>query len=210
MFFQKYIFKRVSSILSALLILLILSSFLTSCKEVDTGEPGKSEASPDEEEITEEKKYELLRDDMVYTQIISRGISDINTINAMKTVPRHEFVTENQQDIAYADHPLPIGEGQTISQPYIVALMTESLELTGEEKVLEIGTGSGYQAAVLAEIVDEIFTVEIIPWLWAINGCTSVVGSIAAVMISIHLGFFVVIGIAAVIYLAAMVTYRHF
>ena len=162
MFFQKYILKRVSLIFPILLILLMLTSFLTGCKEAGTGEPGKNEASLDEEGFTEEEKYELLRDDMVHTQIISRGISDASTINAMKTVPRHEFVSENQQDAAYADHPLPIGEGQTISQPYVVALMTESLELTGEEKVLEIGTGSGYQAAVLAEIVDKVFTVEII------------------------------------------------
>jgi len=155
MFFQKYILKRVSSLFSILLILLILSSFLTGCSKAGTGEPA---TSLDEEE----ERYKLLRDDMVHTQIISRGISDTSTINSMKAVPRHEFVSENQQDGAYADHPLPIGEGQTISQPYIVALMTESLELTGEEKVLEIGTGSGYQAAVLAEIVDEVFTVEII------------------------------------------------
>jgi len=152
MFFQKYILKRLSSIFTILLIILILISFLTGCSKAGTGEPG---TSLDEEE----EKYGLLRDDMVRTQIISRGISDAITINAMKEVPRHEFVSENQQDDAYADHPLPIGEGQTISQPYIVALMTESLELTGEERVLEIGTGSGYQAAVLAEIVDKVFTV---------------------------------------------------
>ena len=162
MFFQKYILKRVSSILPILLTLLILISFLTGCREAGTGEPGKSASLDEEGIIAEEEKYELLRNDMVQTQIISRGISDASTINAMKAVPRHEFVSENQQDGAYADHPLPIGEGQTISQPYIVALMTESLELTGEEKVLEIGTGSGYQAAVLAVIVDKVFTVEII------------------------------------------------
>ncbi len=135
--------------------------FLTGCKETETSKE-KDERTGTEEWFPEEEKYEILRDDMVHTQIISRGISDASTINAMETVPRHEFVSENQQDAAYADHPLSIGEGQTISQPYIVALMTESLELTGEEKVLEIGTGSGYQAAVLAEIVDKVFTVEII------------------------------------------------
>ncbi len=135
--------------------------FPTGCKETETSKE-KDEKTGTEEWSPEEEKYEILRDDMVHTQIISRGISDASTINAMETVPRHEFVSENQQDAAYADHPLSIGEGQTISQPYIVALMTESLELTGEEKVLEIGTGSGYQAAVLAEIVDKVFTVEII------------------------------------------------
>jgi len=162
MFFQKYILKRVYLIFRIFLILLMLISSLTSCKEAGTGEPGQNGAYLDEELFTEEEKYEILRDDMVHTQIISRGISDDSTINSMETVPRHEFVSKNQQDAAYADHPLSIGEGQTISQPYIVALMTESLELTGEEKVLEIGTGSGYQAAVLAEIVDQVFTVEII------------------------------------------------
>ena len=124
----KYILKRVFSVLPILLILIMLISFLTSCKEAGTEEPDKDEASLDEIELTEEQKYEILRYDMISTQIISRGISDANTINAMNTVPRHEFVSENQQNIAYVDHPLPIGEGQTISQPYIVALMTESLE----------------------------------------------------------------------------------
>jgi protein-L-isoaspartate(D-aspartate) O-methyltransferase len=188
MFFKKYIFKRVSSILSILLILIMLTSFLTSCKEAGTGEPDKGEASLDEIELTEEQKYEILRYDMISTQIISRGISDANTINAMNTVPRHEFVSENQQGIAYADHPLPIGEGQTISQPYIVALMTESLELTGKEKVLEIGTGSGYQAAVLAEIVDEVFTVEIITSLY--QRSKEVLASYPNVTTSNHDGYY--------------------
>jgi protein-L-isoaspartate(D-aspartate) O-methyltransferase len=98
---------------------------------------------------------------MVSDQIIRRGIADKNVIRAMTEVPRHLFVPEELMDKAYSDRPLPIGEGQTISQPYIVALMTESLKLEGNERVLEIGTGSGYQAAILAAIVKEVFTIEI-------------------------------------------------
>lgn len=111
-------------------------------------------------------EYEELRNSMVQNQIMTRGIRDKKVIQAMLEVPRHEFVPDDQKDSAYADRPLPIGKGQTISQPFIVALMTEELKLTGTEKVLEIGTGSGYQAAVLAEIVDEVYTVEIITSLY--------------------------------------------
>jgi protein-L-isoaspartate(D-aspartate) O-methyltransferase len=111
---------------------------------------------------SEEDKYFKLRNSMVDCQIIARGVEDLKVIKAMRKVPRHEFVDESLKDYAYNDQPLPIGMGQTISQPYIVALMTESLELTGSERVLEVGTGSGYQAAVLSEIVDEVYTVEII------------------------------------------------
>jgi len=113
-----------------------------------------------------EDKYEIRRIEMVETQIAARDISDKNVIETMLKVPRHLYVDETQWDYAYEDRPLPIGMGQTISQPYIVALMTESLELKDDEKVLEIGTGSGYQAAVLAEIVKEVYTVEIIPSLY--------------------------------------------
>ena len=111
-------------------------------------------------------KYTELRNNMVDYQIVARGITDKEVIDTMRKVPRHEFVDQYLKDSAYADRPLSIGMGQTISQPYIVALMTESLELTGNERVLEIGTGSGYQAAVLAEIVDEVYTVEIITYLY--------------------------------------------
>jgi protein-L-isoaspartate(D-aspartate) O-methyltransferase len=97
---------------------------------------------------------------MVTSQLISRGINDERVLKAMEKIPRHLFVDEGLQDQAYADNPLPIGERQTISQPYIVALMTEALELTGHEKVLEIGTGSGYQAAILAELADRVFSIE--------------------------------------------------
>lgn len=98
---------------------------------------------------------------MVENQLMSRGINDSLVLKAMGKVPRHEFVDKNIQDEAYNDYPLGIGEGQTISQPYIVALMTQLLKLKGDEKVLEIGTGSGYQAAILAEIVKEVYTIEI-------------------------------------------------
>jgi protein-L-isoaspartate(D-aspartate) O-methyltransferase len=97
---------------------------------------------------------------MVEEQIISRGIKDTKLIAAMKKIPRHLFVEEALQNQAYSDHPLPIGEKQTISQPYMVALMTEALQLTGDEKVLEIGTGSGYQTAILAELSEKVFSIE--------------------------------------------------
>ncbi|MEE9502615.1 MAG: protein-L-isoaspartate(D-aspartate) O-methyltransferase [Candidatus Aminicenantaceae bacterium] len=112
-----------------------------------------------------EKTYQEERESMVTTQIKSRGIKDTNVLEAMEKVPRHVFVPENMRKVAYNDEPLPIGNGQTISQPYIVAYMTEVLQLSIEEKVLEVGTGSGYQAAILAEIAKEVFTVEIIDGL---------------------------------------------
>lgn len=100
--------------------------------------------------------------EMVERQIRQRGVTDQDVLEAMERVPRHEFVPGEYQSQAYADRPLPIGYGQTISQPYIVALMTELLQLKTTDRVLEIGTGSGYQAAILAEIVAEVYTVEII------------------------------------------------
>jgi protein-L-isoaspartate(D-aspartate) O-methyltransferase len=100
--------------------------------------------------------------DMVEYQIRRRGVTDQDVLDAMETVPRHEFVPPQHQSQAYADHPLPIGYGQTISQPYIVALMTELLELRSTDRVLEIGTGSGYQAAILAGLVAEVYTIEIV------------------------------------------------
>jgi len=97
---------------------------------------------------------------MVEEQIVARGIRDPRVIAALKKIPRHLFVEEALQGQAYTDHPLPIGEKQTISQPYMVALMTEALQLTGKEKVLEIGAGSGYQTAVLAEVAQAVFSIE--------------------------------------------------
>ena len=102
---------------------------------------------------------------MVREQIQGRGVTDQGVIGAMLAVPRHEFVPASRRDMAYADRPLPIGEGQTISQPYIVALMTELLELEPGDKILEVGTGSGYQAAVASHLADSVFTIEILPGL---------------------------------------------
>lgn len=104
--------------------------------------------------------YTELRDRMVREQLIPRGISDPRVLDVFRRVERHEFISEKLRESAYADHPLPIGEGQTISQPYIVALMTECLGLKGNEKVLEIGTGSGYQTAVLTSLAKEVYSVE--------------------------------------------------
>ncbi|RYD48630.1 MAG: protein-L-isoaspartate(D-aspartate) O-methyltransferase, partial [Verrucomicrobiaceae bacterium] len=101
-------------------------------------------------------------DTMVAEQIERRGVKDPRVLEAMRKVPRHEFVPEEGRLEAYDDRPLPIGHGQTISQPYIVALMTEALGLKGTEKVLEVGTGSGYQAAVLSGLAKEVFTIEIV------------------------------------------------
>ena len=102
---------------------------------------------------------------MVSQQLEARGITDPRVLDAMRTVPRHIFVPSPHRDQAYEDCPLPIGHGQTISQPYIVALMLEALELTGHERVLEVGTGSGYQAALLGLLAKQVYTVEIIPEL---------------------------------------------
>lgn len=107
------------------------------------------------------------REKMVETQIHARGVTNERVLQALRKVPRHLFVPDNLVPYAYSDEPLPIGEGQTISQPYIVAFMTDVLELTGIERVLEVGTGSGYQAAVLAELAKELYTVEIVQTLSA-------------------------------------------
>jgi len=108
------------------------------------------------------KDFDKERDRMVKTQLVGRGIKDKRVLEAMGKVARHLFIPENMRSYAYNDEPLPIGEGQTISQPYIVAYMTEALQLNGSERVLEIGTGSGYQTAILNEIVKEVFTLELI------------------------------------------------
>jgi len=105
-------------------------------------------------------KYARQREDMVRRQIEERGIKDAGVLAAMRKVPRHLFVSEALRDQAYGDFPLPIGQQQTISQPFIVAEMTQALELKPDDRVLEIGTGSGYQAAILAEIVYRVFTIE--------------------------------------------------
>ncbi len=104
--------------------------------------------------------YSLARERMVNTQLIPRGIKDKRVLEVMKKIPRDRFIEEALKGEAYNDHPLPIGHKQTISQPYIVALMTEALELSGREKTLEIGTGSGYQTAILAELSEKVYTIE--------------------------------------------------
>jgi protein-L-isoaspartate(D-aspartate) O-methyltransferase len=106
--------------------------------------------------------YKTMREGMVEAQIKARGVKEPRVLAAMLKVERHLFVPKDLRPTAYSDQPLPIGESQTISQPYIVALMTELLDLKGEEKVLEVGTGSGYQAAILAELAKEVYTIEII------------------------------------------------
>jgi len=153
------------------LLILCLGLFLTACRRAELAQviapptepgsilatvaiPAPTETSPD--------PYLDARLEMVVMQIAARGIQDEAVLEAMRTVPRHLFVPENFQNQAYEDHPLPIGYGQTISQPYIVALMSEVLEVGPGDRVLEIGTGSGYQAAVLAEMGVEVYTVEIV------------------------------------------------
>jgi protein-L-isoaspartate(D-aspartate) O-methyltransferase len=112
----------------------------------------------------DESRYARERDRMV-DEIAARGVTDPRVLAALRRVPRHRFVQEALRERAYGDHPLPIGEEQTISQPYIVALMSSLLELTGQEKVLEIGTGSGYQTAVLAELARRVCSIERLPRL---------------------------------------------
>ena len=123
---------------------------------------------------------------MVETQIRARGVADQRVLKAVEKIPRHLFVTESLSDQAYNDNPLPIESQQTISQPYIVALMTEALELTGSEKVLEIGTGSGYQTAVLAELAERIFSVERIASLAA--GARRILDALGYYNVAIRVG----------------------
>ena len=132
------------TVFPVLFLFLIISSFLHA-------EEGYKDTDP----------FEPARKRMVENDIKKRGISDPKVLDAMSRVKRDRFVEEKLRKKAYSDHPLPIGEGQTISQPYVVALMTESLHIKKGEKVLEVGTGSGYQAAVLAELTDKVFSIEI-------------------------------------------------
>ncbi|MGD8237247.1 MAG: protein-L-isoaspartate(D-aspartate) O-methyltransferase [Armatimonadota bacterium] len=119
------------------------------------------------EEGRTEADWGAARHEMVQQQLVRRGIRDERVLAAMRTVPRHRFVPPEYLYSAYEDQPLPIGEGQTISQPYIVALMLEVLELRGDKKVLEVGTGSGYQTALLAELAHHVYTIERLPRLAA-------------------------------------------
>ena len=111
---------------------------------------------------SDESELSRARERMVAEQVEARGVKSARVLNAMRTVPRHEFVPEAARRDAYGDHPLPIGHGQTISQPYIVGFMTDALGLTGGEKVLEVGTGSGYQSAVLAQMASAVYSIEIV------------------------------------------------
>ena len=115
--------------------------------------------------LQQDDRFASVREKMVTQQIISRGVTDASTLKAMRKVRRHLFVPKEYENEAYDDNPLPIGYGQTISQPYIVAYMTEVVKPSTKKKALEIGTGTGYQAAVLAEIVDKVYTIEIVPEL---------------------------------------------
>ena len=140
--------RKMTSVILATLILPMVSTQCTDGKRLsDSNQKGD---------------FKIMREKMVETQIKARGVKDPRVLSVLRKVERHRFVPERYLDSAYSDQPLPIGEGQTISQPYIVALMTELLELNGNEKVLEIGTGSGYQAAILAELAKEVYTIEIV------------------------------------------------
>lgn len=130
--------------------------------------------------------WEKERLQMVQNQLIRRGIKDERVLEAMRSVPRHRFVPETLRESAYHDTPLSIGEGQTISQPYMVALMTECLRLNGSEAILEIGTGSGYQTAILAELASTIYTIERIDVLSA--GAQLVLGELGYKNIHFHIG----------------------
>ncbi|MBN2529835.1 MAG: protein-L-isoaspartate(D-aspartate) O-methyltransferase [Deltaproteobacteria bacterium] len=134
--------------------LVIVGQITLTCKE-----NRRNRVNGEEDNLTQK------RNDMVDTQLAGRDIMDAKVLQAMRTVPRHAFVSDSLQNQAYADWPLPIGYQQTISQPYIVAFMTEALAVRSGHKVLEVGTGSGYQAAVLAELGAEVYTIEIIPEL---------------------------------------------
>ncbi len=137
----------------ALLYITIIISFIVNGCSIQEQETSMSLS----EDIFTSKRIS-----MVSKQIKARGIKDLKILETMEKVPRHEFVPANKKSSAYEDHPLSIGEGQTISQPYIVALMTELLGITENDRILEIGTGSGYQAAIIAELAKEVYSIEII------------------------------------------------
>lgn len=141
--------------------IIILLFLLISCSN-ELNENTNIEEIAEEIIQPEPPKYVELRTNMVETQLKTRDVYDENVLAAMGKVQRHKFVPSNLMDNAYQDNPLPIGYGQTISQPYIVALMTQELKLDKDDRVLEIGTGSGYQAAILAELVEEVYTIEIV------------------------------------------------
>ena len=154
--------------LKMVVVALFLIFAITGCTVQPAPAPAAKPASPSiptpgsPTDNQTEDAFAEARKRMVVEQLQRRGIIDLEVLKAMAKVPRHQFVPREYLSEAYADYPLPIGHGQTISQPFIVALMTQHLLLQSEEKVLEIGTGSGYQAAILAELTDEVYSVEII------------------------------------------------
>jgi protein-L-isoaspartate(D-aspartate) O-methyltransferase len=150
---------------------------------------GCSSSPPRERPVAESDTldpYAAERARMVSSQLEANGIQDARVLEAMRRVPRHRFVPDELHDRAHGDHPLPIGQGQTISQPYIVAYMTEAAQLRPGDRVLEIGTGSGYQAAVLAEIAREVFSVEILPEL--ADGARRVLAELGYANVSVRTG----------------------
>jgi len=152
-----------------LLVLAVLAAVLAACGRPEPAPTLTATAAPATAHApfasATADPFTRLRKEMVVSTIVQRGISDPTVLQVMETVPRHLFVPSEYLDQAYEDHPLPIGHGQTISQPYIVALMTDKLNVKRGDKVLEIGTGSGYQAAVLAQLGVDVYSVEIVPQL---------------------------------------------
>jgi len=150
--------SAVKLVIIMVVVLFASASFICNGRQTETEEAGEVQA----EQPAATDKYAEAREKMVTRTIERRGVKDKEVLAAMRKAPRHEFVPKGMQSFAYLDRPLPIGLDQTISQPYIVAFMTEALELSPGERVLEIGTGSGYQAAVLAEITDNVYSIEIL------------------------------------------------
>ena len=151
--------------------LLVLSVVMWSAcrdplkREHRPGSEGTGSDGTGAEAAAAEDPFAAARESMVRDQIEARGVTDRRLLDALRRVPRHRFVPDNARHAAYDDYPLAIGHGQTISQPFVVAFMTEALELSGDETVLEVGTGSGYQAAILGELAARVFTIEIVPEL---------------------------------------------
>jgi len=143
-----------------LFVFLTFSGYAGSVAEDPTTRPAASAPADWPHPRTDERRLE--RERMVEGQIKARGVRSSSVLDAMRNVPRHWFLPADRQDLTYYDQPVPIGEDQTISQPYIVALMTEALEVKEGDKVLEVGTGSGYQAAVLAELTPHVYSIEIV------------------------------------------------
>jgi len=139
--------KKIMPVLSTLSVLFMI------CGACSSGGGG--------EDLDPEGKYRALREKMVENQVVERGIADSRVISALNSVPRHAFVPPEKIGLAYSDKPVPLGDNQYMQQPYIVALMSEALQLKGDEVVLEIGTGSGYQAAVLATLAKKVYSIEI-------------------------------------------------